>query len=119
MLLSSSQLDCRDIILKLGYTLELKSENIVFLTLSADNEKSRSAWVKASQKAELDKEPYNFRFKNGMQNEYLEANKIDAVPRYLLFNTNGEIISSQFSVPSRPYFKEELLSYLKRKVMSM
>ena len=93
---------------------ELKNENIAFLSLSADNEEQHAAWLAAAKKESLDNGELDFRFRKGFKNTYLEVNKITSIPRYMLFNTNGEVIDSDFIQPSNPKFKGQLLSYLKK-----
>jgi len=93
---------------------ELKNENIVFVSLSADNESQHPAWLNAAQKQGLSNNALDFRFKSGFRNMYLEVNKITAIPRYLLFDTKGDILDSDFIQPSNPKYKAQLLAYMRR-----
>ncbi len=92
---------------------ELAGENIVFLALSADVDNQHEAWLTMSKKQLLDHGPYNYRFKQGFDNSYLQSNQITSVPTYLLFNPKGEIVNARLPVPSSPQFKEALLAYMK------
>lgn len=93
---------------------ELADENIVFLALSADIENQHEAWLTMSKKQVLDKELYNYRFKQGFDNTYLQSNQITSVPTYLLFNPKGEIVNIKLPLPRSPQFKEALLAHIKK-----
>jgi len=94
---------------------DLKEENIVFLAISADKDDQHTDWLAASKKEGLDNKGLNFRFSKGFRNDYLELNKIISIPRYMLFDPQGELVVGDFIQPSDPKFKSQLLSYLKNK----
>jgi len=94
---------------------ELKDEKIVFLAISADKDDQHEAWMAASKREGLNNEELNFRFYKGFRNDYLETNKIISIPRYLLFDPQGEIVVVDFVQPSDPEFRKRLLAYLRKK----
>lgn len=92
---------------------ELADENIAFVSVSIDNEKQNDDWLAASRDEKLDKEKHNYRLDKGPKNALLQLYKFSSVPRYMLYDTSGVLISDNFTSPGEADFKSELLKYIK------
>ncbi|MEN7550222.1 TlpA disulfide reductase family protein [Rapidithrix thailandica] len=91
---------------------ELKGEDIVFVSISLDELKDKQKWSKFIKDKEMggvqlfaDKA-----FKSGIAVNY----EINAIPRFLLFDKKGNIISTDALRPSNPELKKQLEGLLKK-----
>ena len=86
-------------------------KDVTFIYLSIDDNKS--LWEKASIEEELDKVSTNFLVLNyGAANLFKEL-KLQTIPRYILFNKNGELVHQNASGPDSDEIRSLLNKYLK------
>lgn len=84
---------------------ELRDKSIAFVSLSVDVEKDEQKWKNFVKKEEL----------GGLQlyakgfSEFAQYYKINAIPRFLVFDKNGKIVTIDSPRPSQPELKELLL----------
>ncbi|HAK77332.1 MAG TPA: hypothetical protein DCM71_10585, partial [Runella sp.] len=83
----------------------LKDKNIVFVYLSID--KSMEAWLKASEKEELNEYPNNFLVLNSQDADFLKQQKVNSIPRYMIVDKRGKLI-----YPNAPRVESKELTQL-------
>lgn len=69
---------------------KFKDEKVAFVYISID--KSKKDWIDASKVEDLDHHPYNYLLLNQEKAELIKELNIDAIPRYLIYDTNGNLI---------------------------
>jgi len=103
---------------QIPYLRKLKSEfnnkNIKFVSISIDKDDDGKQWIAASKEEGLFEESLSFRLLNGNVNPLLSMFEIETIPRYLLYNLNGDLISGNFMTPDKEEFKSALLKELSR-----
>lgn len=87
---------------------QFQGKNIVFVSISIDNTKDREKWSNLVNKKELggiqllaDKE---------WDSKFIKEYNIQAIPRFILIDTNGNIVNTQAPRPSDPKLIELLNS---------
>jgi thiol-disulfide isomerase/thioredoxin len=87
---------------------QFQGKNIVFVSISIDNTKDREKWSNLVNKKELsgiqllaDKE---------WDSKFIKEYNIQAIPRFILIDTNGNIVNTQAPRPSDPKLVELLNS---------
>lgn len=83
-----------------------KNKPVIFLYASID--KSFIAWKKAVVKEKLDNYPYNFLIANTDNSSFINENKINSIPRYLIFGKNGELVYANAAKPSNSIIRKKL-----------
>jgi thiol-disulfide isomerase/thioredoxin len=85
---------------------ELKDKNIAFVSISVDEEKDKLKWEKFIEKEQL----------GGIQlfakgwSDFARFYDINAIPRFLVFDQQGKIVTVNSPRPSDPALKELLLN---------
>ena len=72
-----------------GLRRSFKNKNIVFVYLSIDN--NIKPWQNASIKEKLDIYPENYLIVNQKTSEFLKLNKLNSIPRYMIFDKSGRL----------------------------
>lgn len=70
----------------------LKEKGIIFIYLSID--KSFEAWSKASEKEKLNTYSSSFLVVNAMDAEFMKQQKLNSIPRYMIFDKQGKLVYS-------------------------
>jgi thiol-disulfide isomerase/thioredoxin len=83
---------------------QFKDAQIVFLGLSVDSDKAK--WEKMASSGDLT----GTQLYLGTQSSFQEAYRIEGIPRFILLDRNGVIISNDMSRPSDPKTAETLNS---------
>lgn len=83
----------------------LKDKNIVFVYLSID--KSMEAWLKASEKEQLNSYPNSFLVLNAQNADFLKQQKVDSIPRYMIVDKRGKLV-----YPNAPRVESKELTQL-------
>lgn len=83
---------------------QFKDAQIVFLGLSVDSDKAK--WEKMASSGDLT----GTQLYLGTQSSFQEAYRIEGIPRFILLDKNGVIISNDMSRPSEPKTAETLNS---------
>src|SRR5699024_9427160 len=86
-------------------------KDVTFIYLSIDDNKS--LWEKASIEEELDKVSTNFLVLNYRAANMFKELKLQTIPRYILFNKNGELVHQNASGPDSDEIRSLLNKYLK------
>ncbi|NII27571.1 TlpA family protein disulfide reductase [Pseudoflavitalea sp. X16] len=94
---------------------DFAGKGIKFISVSIDENDKIDDWIAASKDEGLYNNPYNFRLEQGSHNKLLKILEIRSVPRYLLYDPEGKLISAQFITPDKKEFKEQLLKEIKAK----
>lgn len=84
-------------------------EKIVFVYLSID--KNNDAWRKASQVEDIESYQHNYLILNHEQSDFMNELRVNAIPRYLIFDTDGNLVESNAPGPTSINIKETLLKY--------
>lgn len=93
---------------------KLRKENIAFVSVSIDNDNQTNDWLAASQDEKLDKERHNYRLNKGNKNALLKTYNFSYVPRYMLYDKQGVLLSDNFTAPTDKNFEADLLKYIKK-----
>lgn len=92
--------------------LKLKIKNISnqvgIIKISLDDDKNFELWKTKIIKGEM-----NYKAVGGFENEFCKKFKINEIPRYMLVNSNGEILNQDFNRPSDSLFVSYLNAYSK------
>lgn len=92
------------------------ANNIKFISISIDDDESEEDWKVASSSEGISSDDFNFRLKNGHSDSLLRRLEIEMIPRYFLYDTNGEVITNSFTTPDANDFVEKLKSVIKLKI---
>lgn len=84
-------------------------ENVVFIYLSLD--KNNQAWQNASQIEEIDSYVHNYLILNPNESEFMQDLNIREIPRYLIFDSGGNLVEDNAPGPTSKIIKETLLKY--------
>ena len=85
-------------------------QDIVFLAVSVDKEKDKNTWkemIKSEQMGGI------HLFANGFS-AIAESYQITAIPRFMIFDKRGNIVSTNAPRPSDPQLKKLILNELKK-----
>lgn len=89
-----------------------KDDNIVFLSISVDNQNAKQKWLKYTQEHLAQSHCISARTVVGFQHSFVQHYKITAIPRFMLIKPDGTIYSDKFCRPNDPrlelIFKEIL-----------
>lgn len=90
---------------------ELKDKNIAFISMSTDVEKDKEKWKNMIAEKQMGGIQL---FTNGPNNVFSEYYKVNTIPRFLVFDQEGKIVSSDAPRPSEPALKDLLLKTLNK-----
>jgi len=85
---------------------EYKGKNIAFVSLSIDKMEHKDKWLKMVEDEGL--KGIQILADNDWNSEFVTAYKIKGIPRFILIDTEGNIVNSNAPRPSDPYLKEVL-----------
>lgn len=85
---------------------DYKSKNLEIISISIDEQKDFEKWKKMIAEKEL-KGIQLFADKD-WKSEFIRAYGIDAIPRFIIIDKNGNILSADAPRPSSPQIREEL-----------
>ncbi len=95
---------------EMPFLKELKSnfsnKELQIIEISIDTD--HSAWVRASQIENLSQDENNYIIANWEKSKLYKNYKIQAIPRYLLFDKNGKIIDDNAPRPSEKELEERI-----------
>lgn len=86
---------------------DVEGKPIQIISLSTDDPKDKEKWLKMIKDENLGGMQL---FANGPGNEFSKYYKINAIPRFLVFDKNGKIVTVDSPRPSNPKLKELLLA---------
>lgn len=90
---------------------EFKGKDVVFIGVSVDEVKNKKKWLEALDQ----KKPVGIQiWAKGWNSHIAKAYKIRSIPRFLLFDKEGNIISVDAPRPSDPKLKSLIEEYLKK-----
>ena len=90
---------------------EYQGKDIQFISVSIDKPKDKAKWEKFVKKEKLG--GVQLFADNAFDSQIKKYYKINAIPRFLLFDKEGNIIDAHAPRPSNPEIKDLLNSYLK------
>ncbi|MFV0541180.1 MAG: TlpA family protein disulfide reductase [Aestuariibaculum sp.] len=90
---------------------ELHGKNIEFISISVDKPKDYEKWKKYVNNQQLT--GVQLISEDAFNTSIAKDYKINAIPRFLLFDTEGKIVDANAKRPSDPELKKQLLSLLK------
>ncbi len=85
---------------------EYKGKNIAFVSLSIDKMEHKDKWLKMIEDEGL--KGIQILADNDWNSEFVTAYNIKGIPRFILIDTEGNIVNSNAPRPSDPYLKEVL-----------
>lgn len=91
---------------------ELKDKNIAFVSMATDNESDREKWKAMIAEKQMGGIQL---FTSGPGNIFSQYYKINTIPRFLVFDQQGRIVSADAPRPSEPALKDILLKTLNGK----
>jgi thiol-disulfide isomerase/thioredoxin len=88
---------------------ELHGKDVVFLSVSVDKEQDKEKWKNMI----IDEQLGGIHiFASGWESSIVKDYKIKGIPRFMLFDKNGNVITVNAPRPSEPALKELILKYL-------
>lgn len=87
---------------------ELHGMDIVFLSVSTDNERDSEKW----KQMVIDQELGGVHVFAGQGSKFSEDYKITSIPHFMLFDKDGNIISIDAPRPSSPMLKDLIIKYI-------
>ncbi len=89
---------------------DLANENIAYIYLSSD--RTDRPWQKAMERLELN-EGLHFRIDNAGYTTKMEELNIPSIPRYMIYDTKGQLVNNNAPRPSQSkVLKTELMKYI-------
>ncbi|SMO56356.1 TlpA family protein disulfide reductase [Solitalea koreensis] len=88
---------------------ELQGKDVVFISVSLDEEKDKQKWKTMLKEKELDGVQL---LASGFNTKIAKDYKIEAIPRFMVFDKKGNVVTIDAPRPSNPKLKELLLSEL-------
>lgn len=85
---------------------EFHGKNVQFISISADKQKDRAAWVNFIESNEMN--GICLITPNAFDCDFARKYAINSIPRFLLIGPDGNMLSSDFRRPSDPVFKAQL-----------
>ena len=85
---------------------EYKGKNIAFVSLSIDKMEHKDKWLKMIEDEDL--KGIQILADKDWNSEFVTAYNIKGIPRFILIDTEGNIVNSNAPRPSDPYLKEVL-----------
>ncbi|MFI1773666.1 TlpA family protein disulfide reductase [Thalassobellus citreus] len=85
---------------------ELHGKNIEFVSISVDTEKNRGKWKQMVKDMEL--KGVQIMADKDFSSDFIKAYNIAAIPRFILIDPKGNLVSSDELRPSDPKLKEKL-----------
>lgn len=90
---------------------ELKQENVVFLNVCVGTWAEVDLWRKMSKDYQIEE---NTSFVNGWNSDFVKKYQISGVPRYMIFDEEGRIVSVKAPNPTTSKLKELIVKTLKK-----
>lgn len=100
----------RELPQSLAHEKEFKNKKVSFIFLSTDEDPGN--WKKALPVVKLAGKSNSLVLLGRSGKLFSDKYQVDAIPRYLLFDKQGNLLSYKFEQPSSPQFKEKLLQQL-------
>ncbi len=91
----------------------MKDENIVFLSLSVDQQSSEEKWKEYIKKHNVEKNCVAGWTGAGVNNTFIKHYQVKGIPRFMLIGPDGTMLYSNFWRPSNAHINELLSSFLK------
>ena len=88
---------------------EMKQENVVFLNVCVGTWVEVDLWRKMSENYQIEE---NTSFVNGWKSDFVKKYQISGVPRYMIFDKEGRIVSVKAPNPTTPRLKEMIVKTL-------
>lgn len=85
---------------------DVEGKPIQIVSISTDSEKDKEKWLKMIKDENLG----GMQLYAGQDNEFSKYYKVNTIPRFLVFDKNGKIVSVDAPRPSSPKLKELLFS---------
>jgi thiol-disulfide isomerase/thioredoxin len=92
---------------------QYKSNNIVFIGISIDEDEKLGEWLNALK---MDKQFFNsnhYKLKNPKGSIFLQDINLQSIPKYVLLDGEGKILLNNFPRPSEPDFDVKINNYLR------
>lgn len=89
-----------------------QNQPITFLSLSLDEDDKTSDWVAAMKKDNGFQATNHYKLLSPKQSLLFKAFKIGSIPRYIIIDTSGKVLDSDFTRPSDNNFEKDLSRYL-------
>jgi thiol-disulfide isomerase/thioredoxin len=89
-----------------------KNKDIIFVNISIDSDFDK--WIAASKKEHLLKNADNYIASNYPTSNFYKELKIREIPRYVIFNKNGELVNKNASSPASENIVNEINDLLKK-----
>jgi thiol-disulfide isomerase/thioredoxin len=87
---------------------QFQGKNIVFVSISVDNRKDREKWSKLVTEKKMS--GIQLLADNELNSKFIREYNIQGIPRFILIDTNGNIVNPQSPFPSNPKLIELLNS---------
>lgn len=85
---------------------DIEGKPIQIISISTDAEKDKAKWLQMIKDENLG----GMQLYAGVENEFSKYYKVNTIPRFLIFDKNGKIVSIDAPRPSQPQLKEILFA---------
>ncbi|WP_197492272.1 TlpA family protein disulfide reductase [Arachidicoccus ginsenosidimutans] len=92
---------------------ELKNQSIKFVGISIDTKEDAGKWIAAAKAHGLN-DTLQYRLENYQRSPLTSLLQINTIPRYIVFDNEGNVVVESLDRPSSGKFKTILLKYLNR-----
>ncbi|MES2653362.1 MAG: TlpA disulfide reductase family protein [Bacteroidota bacterium] len=91
---------------------EFEGKNIEFISISID--KNKEAWIEALKVEKIDVQTNQFLLKNYQTSPFKTFFNIATIPRYIILDRTGNVVSDRFYLPTDEEFISEINNILKQ-----
>jgi thiol-disulfide isomerase/thioredoxin len=91
-----------------------KDRKISFVSMSLDADKAKSQWLAALKKDGNFNDTDQYRFIGKHSLSFTKFYNVTSIPRYMLLDSDGKMITADFMHAAEPAFESELISYLEK-----
>ena len=92
----------------------LKNRRIKFISLSIDREEDNDKWTSRIKELKTFNQPYQYRLQDAEHSAVIPYFNLSTIPRYIVIDKNGEILSEDFDRPNDAAFQRKLTVWLSR-----
>lgn len=93
---------------------KFKGKPVRFVSISIDEDNKTSKWIAAAKQNNILNQPFQYRLINFRTSALTKLVNLKTIPRYLMIDNKGNIISEDFLKPSSPQFEFKVLEQMSK-----
>ncbi|MDN3586042.1 TlpA disulfide reductase family protein [Pedobacter aquatilis] len=91
---------------------KLKGKPVRFMAVSIDQNNEVGKWIEAAKKNQIFKQPFQYRLADFKKSALTQLINLQTIPRYVVIDYLGNILTDDFLRPSNPQFEIRLNKFL-------